>query len=282
MQTVIEQIWNTSQFSKAVSIQPVSGGCINQAWQVKTLSGQTYFAKTHDRPPQHFFAREAEGLQALHDSGSIRCPQVCLVTDSVLVLEFIPPEKPKAGSWSELGKQLAHLHNQPATQFGFDHDNYCGSTPQINTWNINGHAFFAESRLGYQTRIAYDNKRINRRLRDKIDNLGARLEQLIPSQPPSLIHGDLWSGNLLFDSRGAPVLIDPACHYGWAEAELAMTSLFGGFPNAFYAAYEGERPQVSGWRDREPIYNLYHLLNHVNLFGGAYLGQVESIVSHYC
>ncbi|PID43896.1 MAG: ketosamine-3-kinase [Gammaproteobacteria bacterium] len=282
MHTIIEQAWDSSRFSRITAIQPVSGGCINQAWQVNTESGNVYFVKTHHSPPQHFFAREAEGIQAMANTGTLRCPEVCLVTDSMLVLNYIPPHRPGVGSWTKFGKLLARMHGQPASRFGFEHDNHCGLTRQINTWNTSGYAFFAESRLGYQAKMACDNKRITNRLRDKIEALGAKLEQLIPCQPPSLIHGDLWSGNVLFDHQGNAVLIDPACHFGWAEAELAMTSLFGGFPGEFYDAYENERPEVSGWRDRAPIYNLYHLLNHANLFGGSYPGQVESIVSRYC
>ncbi len=144
-----------------------------------------------------------------------------------------------------------------------------------------GYAFFAEQRLIYQARLAFDSRLLDERETRRVAALAQRLPELIPEQPASLIHGDLWSGNAVTDSAGGPALIDPAAHYGWAEAELGMTSLFGGFPSRFYEAYDQDRSLQPGWRERLPLYNLYHLLNHLNLFGAGYLGQVRSILSRY-
>jgi fructosamine-3-kinase len=197
------------------------------------------------------------------------------------LLEDLSPATRRADYWPTLGRQLAVLHNHTAEQFGFAHHNYIGSTPQPNPWTEDGHAFFAEHRLGYQARLAQAADLLSADDARRVERLAARLTDLIPAQPASLIHGDLWSGNAISDAEGRPALIDPAAHYGWAEAELAMTALFGGFPDSFYRAYEDARPLDAGYRERFPLYNLYHLLNHLNLFGRGYLGQVQSILRRF-
>ncbi|MBU0510724.1 MAG: fructosamine kinase family protein, partial [Chloroflexi bacterium] len=191
------------------------------------------------------------------------------------------PAYRRGGYWTEFGRQLASLHNHTRPQFGFAHDNYIGSTPQPNPWTDDGYEFFAEHRWLFQSHLARQRGLISRDELRQIERLSARLPKLVPEQPASLSHGDLWSGNAMTDSRGAPAIIDPAAHYGWAEAELAMTTLFGSFPGTFYRAYEEIRPLEPGYQSRFPVYNLYHLLNHVNIFGSSYLGQVQSILSRY-
>jgi fructosamine-3-kinase len=180
-----------------------------------------------------------------------------------------------------LGKGLARLHLATAEQFGFDHDNYIGLTPQSNGWTRDGHEFFGRQRLGYQGDLAVRRNLLSSGERARLERLIDRLPELTPSQPASLIHGDLWGGNLIAGPGGEPALIDPAAHYGWAEADLAMTALFGGFDPAVYAAYQDCRPLAPGWRERFEIYNLYHLLNHLNLFGGGYHAGVMAVLRRY-
>ncbi|UYN89766.1 MAG: fructosamine kinase family protein [Anaerolineales bacterium] len=227
------------------------------------------------------FAREAEGLAALAATQTLRVPEVHLVGEDLLLLEDLQPATRAADYWQQLGRGLAQLHQHTSPQFGFAHDNYIGSTPQPNGWMADGFAFFAVRRLGYQARLAHSHGLLDADEVAAIQRLAARLPQLVPAQPASLLHGDLWAGNAITDGAGAPALIDPAAHYGWAEAELGMTALFGGFPLEFYAAYEAERPLEPGWRQRLSLYNLYHLLNHLNLFGRSYHAQVIEVVKSY-
>jgi fructosamine-3-kinase len=227
------------------------------------------------------FTREAEGLDALRVPGGPRVPQPYLHGARFLLMEDLAPAPRRKDYWSTYGRQLAALHTSTNEQFGFAHDNYIGSTPQPNPRTADGYAFFAEQRLRFQARLARDKSLLNDADMTQIEGIADRLEELVPKQPASLLHGDLWSGNATTDSGGRPAIIDPAAHYGWAEADLAMTDLFGGFHPAFYAAYEEARPLAPGWRERFPIYNLYHLLNHLNLFGRGYYRQLKSILERF-
>ncbi len=227
------------------------------------------------------FAREAEGLAALAATKTLRVPGVHLVGDNFLLLEDLQPAPRAADYWQQLGRGLAELHSHTHTTFGFAHDNYIGSTPQPNGWLADGCEFFAERRLSYQARLAHDAGRLAANEVTAIERIAARLSQLVPPQPASLLHGDLWAGNAISDAAGIPALIDPAAHFGWAEAELAMTALFGGFPSEFYAAYSEAHPLEPGWRERFDVYNLYHLLNHLNIFGSSYYAQVMAVVGRF-
>lgn len=263
------------------AVLPLGGGCINNGARLVTSRGPTLFLKSNPAAPADMFAREADGLRALNVPGAPRVPIPLLTGNDFLLTEDLAPAPPGSAFWTDFGRQLAILHQQVGERFGFEHDNYLGSTAQPNAWTEDGFQFFAEQRLAFQADLARRRELLSRVEQDAVHRLGARLPELIPLQPPSLIHGDLWSGNAISDAAGEPALIDPAAHYGWGEAELGMTMLFGGFPPAFYAAYEEQRPLESGWRQRLPIYNLYHLLNHLNLFGSSYLGQVRSILRDY-
>lgn len=264
-----------------VAQHSVAGGCINNGTRIETSAGGAFFLKSNDNAPEDMFAREAEGLEALRSGQGPRFPQVYLVGSDFLLLEDLAPATRTADYWATLGRQLAQLHQRRKAEFGFDHDNYIGSTPQPNSWMEDGFDFFAEQRLGFQARQARDKGLLTRQEAAQVDNLAARLPELIPAQAASLSHGDLWGGNAISDTKGEPALIDPAAHYGWPEAELAMTSLFGGFDAEFYASYEESSSLERDWRARFPIYNLYHLLNHLNLFGRSYHGQVMSILRRF-
>jgi len=280
--------WITSQgYGSIQSIRPVGGGCINNGARLFTTSGVSFFLKTNPSAPADMFQREAEGLSALQFGfppglGKFpRVPLAHLYGDNFLLLEDLKPAKPCEHYWVQFGCQLAELHQKTNHQFGFDHDNYIGSTPQKNQWVNDGHEFFTEYRLRFQAHLAFHNKLLNSYDIRQVEAICQHLPDLIPTQSASLLHGDLWSGNAITDMNGYPALIDPAVYYGWAEAELAMTSLFGGFPDQFYQAYEDVFPLEPGYRQRFPIYNLYHLLNHLNLFGSGYLSQVRSILHRF-
>ena len=268
-------------FGAAVELQSVAGGCINQGAILRTAGGPSFFLKQNAGAPQAMFQREAEGLRALVVEGGPRLPSPLLAGADFLLLEDLRPVAPAPEYWETFGRQLARLHSHTAETFGFQHDNFLGTTPQPNPPTPDGFEFFAVHRLEFQARLAFDRGRLSMDDRDQIHKLAISLRDWIPDQPPSLIHGDLWLGNALSGSAGEPALIDPAAHYGSAEAELGMTDLFGGFPDRFYAAYLEARPLEPGWRERLPIYNLYHLLNHLNLFGQDYLYRIQAIVKSF-
>lgn len=261
--------------------RPVGGGCINNGARITTSSGQTFFVKQNPSAPRDMFEREMEGLSALADAGALRVPEAYLAGADFLLLEDLNPGHPTKSYWEDFGRGLAALHSHTGDRFGFAHDNYLGSTPQPNSWTDDGYVFFGEHRLRFQARLARHKRWLDDHELAQVDAIIRRLPQLVPVQPASLLHGDLWSGNATSGAGGEPAIIDPAAHFGWAEAELGMTALFGGFPPAFYAAYEEARPLAPGWRDRLSLYNLYHLLNHLNLFGAIYMDQVNLVIQKF-
>jgi protein-ribulosamine 3-kinase len=271
----------TNGHGEILRSQSVAGGCINNGARLATDRGQTFFLKQNNAAPSDMFQREADGLRALAVPGGPRTPSPLLIGPSFLLLEDLAPARPGKDYWPKFGGQVAAVHDRQSDRFGFDEDNYLGSSRQPNPWLEDGFEFFRRHRLVFQARVAEDGGRLSTEDRRKVERLGQRLPQLIPNQPASLLHGDLWSGNAIVGSAGEPAWIDPAAHYGWAEAELGMTTLFGRFPEQFYTAYQQARPMEAGWRERLPIYNLYHLLNHLNLFGLSYLPQVQSVLSRF-
>lgn len=277
----VTSYFNENTFDPIISTRSVSGGCISNGNILTTQSGATFFLKSNQNTPNDMFSREAEGLAALRVDGGPTIPQVYLCGRDFILLEDLAPAPQNNDYWPTFGRQLANLHKCTNPEFGFEHDNYIGSTRQPNSWIDDGYTFFAQNRLFFQARMAQERGLIGKGEKRDVESIVSRLEQLIPQQPASLIHGDLWSGNAISNSSGAPAIIDPAAHYGWAEADLAMTDLFGAFPTAFYKAYEEIRPLNPDYRGRFPIYNLYHLLNHLNIFGRGYLGQVQSILRRF-
>lgn len=266
---------------ETLSVDPVGGGCIHQASRLRTAEGGSYFLKTNPAPPEGIFAAEAAGLKALRVPGGPAVPDVFLVGETFLLLEDLQPAPRGEDFWTIYGRQLAHLHQQGSPQFGFDSDNFIGSSPQLNGWMENGLDFYRERRLAPQIRWGREQGLLTPADLDSCEKLLARLGEIVPDQPSVLLHGDLWSGNLITDWQGNPALIDPAVYYGWAEADLAMTDLFGRYPDLFYAAYTEVNPLQPGYRERFSLYNLYHLLNHLNLFGRGYLPGVRETLAKY-
>mgnify|MGYP003406557920 FL=1 len=270
----------TEQEFAIAKTKSVSGGCINQGYQVSSKD-RTYFVKLNDVSKVDMFAAEALGLKQMYATKTITVPQpVCWGTaanSSYLVLQWLDLGGGSNQSWTEMGRQLAAMHRVGTSQdFGWSRNNTIGSTPQINTWMDNWADFFAEQRIGYQLELAKrrgGNFPESNRVVDLVRN------KLAEWQPPvSLVHGDLWSGNAAISSDGAPIILDPATYYGDRETDLAMTELFGGFPTAFYNGYNEAWELDSGYRQRKSIYNLYHVLNHFNLFGGGYASQAKTII----
>ena len=270
------------QFSLA-NHRPLSGGCINRA-ELLEGNGQRYFVKINRSSLADMFEAEAEGLQSIQASRALRVPTpVCqgIWQDSAyLVLEHIElANAAGAKTHAELGRGLAKLHRTTADGFGWHRDNTIGATPQVNTWTEGWVEFFTKHRLGCQLRMAADNG-VGRETLLAGEQLLVRLNGFFTgySPIPSLLHGDLWAGNFSADLSGAAVVFDPAPYFGDRETDLAMTELFGGFDRAFYDAYSSLWALDAGYGTRKTLYNLYHVLNHFNLFGGGYGTQARSMI----
>jgi len=263
----------------ATSRDAVGGGSINQAYRIAGTDRQ-FFVKLNAARLYDMFAAEAEGLEEIAGSHTVRVPlPVCLGSEgdtAWLVLEYL--ELDGRGGEARLGHQLAAMHRTESDRFGWHRDNTIGATPQVNTWSDNWIGFWQENRLGYQLNLAAGKGRGG-----QLRKLGDRLLAALPdfftgyTPQPSLLHGDLWSGNYGTLSTGEPVIFDPAVYFGDREADLAMTELFGGFGSNFYAAYHEAYPLDEGYRTRRTLYNLYHILNHLNLFGSGYHRQAVSM-----
>ena len=270
----------------------VGGGDINDASCLILSNGEKVFVKTNSLANAGFFDAEETGLNAITSTGAINTPVLlCKGCDSAknrsfLMMKMVEPAKRVRDYYEVFGKQLAQMHLADTGKFvsggsfGFTGDNYIGATKQINTPCDSWITFFAKYRLEPQFKMAEryfsdDFIRSATRFIDRLDSL------LVEPKAPSLLHGDLWSGNSMTGSDGRAILIDPACYVGHAEADIAMTELFGRLPDDFYRSYNETNPLQSGYEDRRDIYNLYHVLNHLNLFGTGYLASVMRTVKRY-
>ncbi|MDX9751055.1 MAG: fructosamine kinase family protein [Flavobacteriales bacterium] len=267
----------------------VGGGSINDAYRLDTSAGP-YFVKVNaaDRFPS-MFAAEADGLKRLEATGAVRVPAMIATGEerdggldlSFILLEWVEEGLRTAAFWAAFGRGLAALHRHTAPTFGLEVDNYIGSLRQVNTPEADWPTFFIRHRLEPQLRMARDRKRVEAGMAFRFERLFHQLDGLFPTEPPALLHGDLWRGNFLCDGDGRPVLIDPAVYYGHREMDIAMTRLFGGFDPAFLAAYQAEWPLEPGWEERLDLCQLYPLLVHVNLFGGGYVARVEQVLRRF-
>ncbi|MBW4694589.1 MAG: fructosamine kinase family protein [Lyngbya sp. HA4199-MV5] len=259
----------------------VGGGCINQGYQVSD-GNTTYFVKLNQASALAMFEAELAGLQQMQSTGTIRVPTpiCCGVADAsaYIVLEWLQLGRGDERAWQLMGQQLAAMHQvNVANQFGWERHNTIGSTPQINTWTADWADFWIEHRLGYQFKLA---QRRGGHFPQQSQLLTAVPHLLAGHTPqPSLVHGDLWSGNAAITDAGEPVIFDPATYVGDREVDLAMTELFGGFPASFYQGYRQVLAIDEGYQQRKMLYNLYHILNHFNLFGGSYEAQANRMIS---
>jgi len=262
---------------------PVGGGDINDSYRLEGHDGSRYFLKLNDAQHHAMFVSESAGLDAIAATGTLRVPQViahgCIEGRSYLVLEYLALSS--HGAARLLGEQLAAMHRHRADHFGFAQDNFIGSTPQPHAWKESWIDFWREQRLGFQLRLAAENG-----YGDELQRAGEKLLERLAdffggyAPQPSLLHGDLWGGNHGYLADGTPAIFDPAAYYGDRECDLAMTELFGGYPADFYAAYRAAWPLDAGYAVRREMYNLYHVLNHANLFGGSYAGQASRVITH--
>ncbi len=262
---------------------PAAGGSINST-SILEGGGRRFFLKLNLAGRAAMFEAEAAGLRELAHSGAIRVPEpLCwgeTGANAYLVLEYLDLGPGNGQTAEKFGIALADLHRFHQSQFGWFRDNTIGTTPQINTPMHDWAEFWRERRLGYQLQLAAARGHGGALQRD-----GDRLLDLLPAlfadhkPAASLLHGDLWSGNFAADRNSEPVIFDPAVYFGDREADLAMTELFGGFPQRFYQAYRESLPLAHGYATRKTLYNLYHVLNHLNLFGGSYLAQAEDMLA---
>lgn len=280
----------SQRFSTEVKIQDnqtLGGGCISHASKLITNAG-AFFMKWNSSCASDTFIREAEGLKALRKAGKdkILVPETYVATEpgeqpGLLIQQYFAPGSADLGKDEQLGRGLAQIHKNTNDRFGFFNNNYCGDTPQLNEWKDNWLEFFRENRLKFLLNMIQSRYELSVEILRLFDNLSLRLEAIIPTESkPALIHGDLWSGNYLY-TRESVALIDPAAYYADREMEFSILTMFGGFSDTFFAAYQEVYPLPEDWYERNKLYQIYHYLNHYFLFGGHYLNQAVGIARRY-
>lgn len=278
----------TAKFKTGVKIDNtsgISGGSINEAILISTNKGKFFVKLNSASEHPEMFEKEAKGLEILSGKSALKVPEAITAgyhdDQAFLILEYIESGSKGPDFWDHFAEGLAQLHKNSSDRFGLDHDNYIGSLFQSNTKHDRWAVFFQVERLEKQVKLARDKGRIGTTFAHSFDNFYRVLPDIFPEEPPALIHGDLWGGNYMVDSIGHAVLIDPAVYYGHREMDLGMSQLFGGFSREFYDAYDRFYPLEKGWEERLDYCNLYPLMVHVNLFGGAYLNSVQSILRKF-
>ena len=271
---------------KLLDMDALSGGSINSAFRIKTDQRVMFIKYNSKNRYPGMFEAEAKGLQLLRKYSPIRIPEVLktggVKSLSYILLEYISSVGRSPNYFEELGQGLAGIHRTESDSHGLDHDNYIGSLPQQNNQRESGIEFFWEERLRPMIKMARDMRVLSEKDSNKFEKLRDKLSDIIPADEPAcLLHGDLWSGNVIVDDKGSPAIIDPAVYYGYREIDLAMTKLFGGFDQGFYGAYNDAYPLQPGWEERLELFNLYPLMVHVNLFGSSYLRQVKSVLNSF-
>lgn len=264
-------------------VQPIHGGCITPVARLDLRDSSSCFLKYAEPTiqPLGFFHAEAKSLRALTATRTVRIPEVLDVGDNWLLLEWLEPGRGSASTWSDLGRSMAALHRFRGEAFGWQHDNWIGSLPQANSRQDRWFLFWRDERLAPQWQRARESGFFTAHDDAMVHDLFAALADLLAAgdtDGPSLLHGDLWNGNTHIVATGEAAILDPSCYYGHREVDLAMASLFGGFSDDFFAAYNRAWPLAPGWRKRRHAYQLYYLLVHVNLFGASYVGGARSAI----
>ncbi len=280
MKTTLQNIALTNNLTLHHFV-PLQGGDINEVFLLQCVSGDFVIKLNNAQSFPKMFEAEAKGLDALRNSQSFRIPKVFTHgkegNKSYLLLEYIAKGSPSATFWKSFAQQLAKLHKTTNTSFGFDHSNYIGSLPQVNKHESTASDFYTNQRLEPQFKMA----RKQGYNFSTIDSFFKNISEEIPNEAPSLIHGDLWNGNYLVSEKNEPVLIDPAVAFASREMDIAMMKLFGGFPQVVFNTYHEVFPLSNNWQNRIPLWQLYYLLVHLNLFGSSYLPQVNTIIRQY-
>lgn len=272
---------------RIIEMRSVSGGCISNAYMLKLKKGTDLFLKVNSSSKSDMFINEAHGLQELSKAGVIKIPEVISFDNDYILLEFIHPSSKQKNFFEDFGRKFSLMHKFHNQYFGFYENNYIGSNPQINiaeeSERLNWTEFYFNKRIMYQFKLAEKYGNSTPELSKAINKLESKITSIIgdEGEKPALLHGDLWGGNYVVDENGFACLIDPAVYYGNREADLAMTKLFGGFDSKFYSAYHEANPLSNGYEYRENIYKLYHVMNHLNLFGRGYYSQCMSLINYY-
>jgi protein-ribulosamine 3-kinase len=261
------------------------GGCINHGGRLQTTAGDFFLKWNQTATLKGMFECESKGLKLLRATHAIHVPEV-IATDEVenyqfLLIEYVDRQPARHDYWNVMGKQLANLHRVHASHYGLDHNNYIGSLPQSNRQHQSWPAFLGSQRLTPLVEKAIQLGKAPASWSHKFEQLLKKIDSLLPDEAPSLLHGDLWQGNVLINSVGAPCLIDPAVYYGHREVDLAMTQMFDTFDPVFYHAYHEAYPLLPGFEKRFGIYNLYPLLVHLHLFGSSYVTPIQSTLNAY-
>lgn len=270
---------------KIESIAEVHGGSINQSYLLKA-SGKSFFVKLNRRSDNHlFFDCEKSGLELLSQHSSFNIPKVYSIYSNselgALIMEFVESAQAAPGFWEDFGRKLAKMHQTTSPGFGLDQDNFIGSLPQANEQRQSWCEFFMEQRIEKQYQLAREQNYLDDDFGRDLNKLYPKLTELIPEEPPALLHGDLWSGNFKVAGDGYASIFDPAVYYGHREVDLAMMHLFGGFDKRLFAAYHEIFPLEASWESRIDLFNIYPLMVHVNLFGGSYVSRARQVLRKY-
>jgi len=279
-----KQIIEEKLFQRVEEIFPISGGDINEVYSVKTSKNIFVLKKNNSTDFPQMFEKEKKGLESISKAGAVTPKVVQTFENSgyqFLLLEFIEEGNIKPKFWKIFASDLAKIHQVTNLTFGLEYDNYIGSLIQKNTSKKTWENFFIENRIKPLVKRAFDRGLLQVKHDELFENLFFRLNEILPNEKPSLIHGDLWYGNLMNKNGKSPVFIDPAIYFGNREMDIAMTQMFGGFNENYLAFYEEIFPMESGWKERIEIHNLYPSLVHLNLFGQSYLSGIERVINKF-
>jgi fructosamine-3-kinase len=261
--------------------RPVHGGDINESFCIETSAGKYFLKTNHAGRYPRMLEKEARGLKWLENRCELKIPSVIrqgvFGQHQYLLLEWLDPSGSTGTDWENFGRSLAMLHRETDRLFGWEESNYIGSLPQLNNQAETWSAFYRDQRILPMVNLLCINGSFDTNDRHNADKFCSRLEELFPPEPPSLLHGDLWSGNFMFTSQG-PAVFDPAPYFGHREMDIGMSKLFGGFDSLFYEAYEETHPMTGNWKERLPATQLYPLLVHAVLFGGNYVHRCRQLL----